>query len=431
MKIIESFCTESDCYNAGKTIKVKGLMLHSVGCPQPKAAPFIKNWNKSGKNACVHAIVEPDGEVYQLLPWTMRGWHGGGAVNNTHIGIEMTEPATIRYTKGANWEETADGTNTREHVLLVYKQAVELFAYLCMEYSLNPLEDGVIISHAEGHKRGIASNHADVEHLWCKFGLSMKQFREDVKSFMEQGSSDDGTSIMGKATASVEQMQEYIKKVNPSVAESVIKMIPFYLSEGEKEGIRGDVAFAQSCLETGNFGFKGSAVTLEQNNFCGMGVTRNGMKGNSFATPQAGIRAQIQHLKAYASTEELTEECIDPRFSYVKRGCATYVEWLGQKENPRGLGWATGKDYGKKILTILAAICSTKVEEKANTPYLVRVSIRDLNIRTGPGTDFNKVKYIPIGVYTIVEESDGKGASKWGRLKSGIGWISLDYVKKL
>ena len=78
-------------------------------------------------------------------------------------------------------------------------------------------------------------------------------------------------------------------------------LIPLYLSEGKAEGVRGDIAFAQSCLETGNFGFFGSAVTLDQNNFCGMGVTSNGMRGNSFDTPQLGIRAQVQHLKTYAS----------------------------------------------------------------------------------------------------------------------------------
>ena len=74
-------------------------------------------------------------------------------------------------------------------------------------------------------------------------------------------------------------------------------------------------------------------MTLSQNNFCGMGVTQNGVKGNSFATPQLGIRAQIQHLKAYASTEPLKQDCIDTRFRYVQRGCAPYVEWLGIQEN--------------------------------------------------------------------------------------------------
>ncbi len=167
------------------------------------------------------------------------------------------------------------------------------------------------------------------------------------------------TRIAEKTVATVEQMRDYIKAKNPAVEQSVIDMIPLYLSEGAAEGIRGDIAFAQSCLETGNFTFKGSAVTLDQNNFCGMGVTRRGMKGNSFDTPQDGIRAQIQHLKAYANAEPLVNPVIDPRFRYVSRGCAPYVEWLGIQENPQGRGWANGAGYGKKILAILNLITST------------------------------------------------------------------------
>ena len=166
--------------------------------------------------------------------------------------------------------------------------------------------------------------------------------------------------IMGQAQASVEQMRAYIKKVNPKVPESVIKMIPYYIAEGAAEGVRGDIAFAQSCLETGNFTFSGSAVTLDQNNFCGMGVTSNGMKGNSFKTPQLGIRAQIQHLKAYASDEKLNNTCMDPHYTYVKRASAPYVEWLGIQENPSGAGWASGKGYGEKILNILNNILKTE-----------------------------------------------------------------------
>ena len=97
-------------------------------------------------------------------------------------------------------------------------------------------------------------------------------------------------------------------------------------------------------------------MKLSQNNFCGMGVTQNGMEGNSFKTPQLGIRAQIQHLKAYANTAKLKQECVDPRFEYVSRGCAPYVEYLGIQENPKGKGWASGAGYGEKILKILAAI---------------------------------------------------------------------------
>ena len=380
-----------------------------------------------------------------------------------------------------------------------YKTAVELFAMLCKKYSLNPLADGVIISHKEGHSRGIASNHGDPEHLWTQLGMgyTMDTFRKAVKATMggesSGGSTDGYTKIMGNAVATAEQMKAYIKAKNPDVAQSVLDMVPMYLSEGKAEGVRGDIAFAQSCLETGNFTFSGSAVTLSQNNFCGMGVTSNGVKGNSFDTPQLGIQAQVQHLKAYASTNALKNACIDPRFKYVTRGCAEYVEWLGQKENPAGKGWAAGAGYGEKILAILKGILGTaggavsapaetvswyrvrKAWEDAKSqkgafkslsnakkcadenpgysvfdesgkavytraaafkPYLVRVSIPDLNIRKGPGTDHAKTgKYTNVGTFTIVEEADGEGASKWGLLKSyqknRNGWISLDFAERV
>lgn len=164
------------------------------------------------------------------------------------------------------------------------------------------------------------------------------------------------TPITGKAVATAAQMIAYIKSVNAKVPQSVIEMIPLYLSEGRTEGIRGDLAFAQSCLETGNFTFNGSAVTLGQNNFCGMGVTRNGLRGNSFATPKTGIRAQIQHLKAYANKEPLLNPCVDPRFSYVERGCVPFIEILGIQENPQRNGWSAGKNYGGQILDILGRI---------------------------------------------------------------------------
>ena len=319
----------------------------------------------------------------------------------------------------------------------------------------------------------------------------MDGFRKAVKAAMGGASSgtDGYTKIMGKAVATAEQMKAYLKAKNPNVAQSVLDMVPLYISEGRAEGVRGDIAFAQSCLETGNFTFSGSAVTLSQNNFCGMGVTANGMKGNSFDTPQLGIRAQVQHLKAYASTDALKNACIDPRFRYVTRGCAEYVEWLGQKENPNGKGWAAGAGYGEKILSILKGIPGTAggtskpaeawyrvrktwadassqkgafksldnakkcadenpgysvfdetgravYARTAFKSYLVRVSIPDLNIRKGPGTDYGKTgKYTGIGTFTIVEEADGKGASKWGLLKSyqekRNGWISLDYAKRV
>ena len=414
-------------------------MLHSVGCPQPSAQVFVNSWNSADKSVCVHAFIDANtGDVYQTLPWEYRGWHCGsgpnGSGNNTHIGVEMCEPACIRYTGGARFT-CSNVEEARAAVRRTYESAVQLFAELCERFRLDPLTDGVILSHEEGHKRGIASNHGDPVHLWnqLNMGYTMDGFRKAIKAAMGSPVAPSVTQITGAAQATADQMRAYVKAKNPAVAQSVIDMIPLYLSEGATEGIRGDLAFAQSCLETGNFTFKGSAVTLDQNNFCGMGVTSNGMKGNSFDTPQNGIRAQIQHLKAYANTEPLVNPVIDPRFKYVPRGCAYCVEYLGIQENPHGKGWAAGAGYGKKILAILEAITGTQaaVPEPASpfpvVPFLVRVTIPDLNIRTSPGSADNSNlsgKYTGIGTFTIVEIS-----GSWGLLKSyrekRNGWIYL------
>lgn len=205
--------------------------------------------------------------------------------------------------------------------------------------------------------------------------------------------------IMGTPQASIEQMKVYIKKVNPQVSDSVTKMISLYITEGSAEGVRGDIAFAQSCLETGNFTFNGSAVTLDQNNFCGLGVNVTGKKGCSFRTAKEGIRAQIQHLQAYACTDRLKQKCIDPRYTYVSRGCAEYVEHLGIQENPKGQGWAAGKNYGTQIIEILNAILSTGKEE--NTMNITKM-ISKKNCYIGQ----NKPAYI------VIHETDNwsKGA---------------------
>ena len=189
MKIIQSILTENDCYKLNRKMIPTGLMLHSVGCSQPSAMVFIKQWNKSGVAKCVHAFLEPDGDVFQTLPWTYRGWHSGGISNNNYIGVEMCEPSTIRYNSDFGLTDLSP-KETKKFVLSTYKTAVELFSYLCKEFKLNPIGKNVIISHSEGHKLGIASGHSDPEHLWNRFNLTMDQFRKDVNSAMN-GSEDE------------------------------------------------------------------------------------------------------------------------------------------------------------------------------------------------------------------------------------------------
>lgn len=194
MKIVQNFMTENPCYKAGRKISVNGLMLHSVGCSQPKASVFINQFNKSTYDrACVHAFIDAnDGVIYQTLPWNHRGWHGGGASNNTHIGVEMCEPNCITYTGGSTFT-ISDKAKAQEMVKRTYESAVWLFSELCRDYKLNPLTD--IVSHSEGHKYGIASNHGDPEHLWRGVGLpyTMDTFRNDVKKLMN-GDTSTNTS---------------------------------------------------------------------------------------------------------------------------------------------------------------------------------------------------------------------------------------------
>jgi hypothetical protein len=194
MEIIEAFAAKNKCYRVATPLHPQGIMLHSIGCPQPNAAVMAHRYNTyqpDGQSVCVHGFVQRDGTYYHTLPYNLRAWHCGGNANQTHIGIEMTEPASIVYTgHGADWRDL-DPTATEAHVRGTYAAAVELFAQLCTQYALDPLEDGVIISHAEGAARGIASAHADPTHLWRAFGLTMDGFRADVAAKMAAGNTDE------------------------------------------------------------------------------------------------------------------------------------------------------------------------------------------------------------------------------------------------
>lgn len=176
------------------------------------------------------------------------------------------------------------------------------------------------------------------------------------------------TSIMGTAQATAQQMALFCRSRNPApqiTGCSLEALAQMYLIEGATEGVRGDVAFAQSLHETGFFRF-GGIVQPGQNNFAGIGALNGNTAGQAATFPNAltGVRAQIQHLKAYASTEPLKNPCVDPRFGLVTRGSAPYVEWLGAADNPSGAGWAyPGKGYGASVLTLLSQLIAQTVPQ--------------------------------------------------------------------
>jgi hypothetical protein len=159
---------------------------------------FLKSY-ATYSGACVHAFIDAnDGTVYQTLPWNHRAWHGGGSSNDTHIGVEMCEPDCIKYIGGSKFT-CSNLPRAREMAKRTYESAVELFAFLCSEFKWDPLADGVIISHDEGGKRGVASDHDDPEHLWKGLGMgyTMDGFRQAVKAAMS-GNSAGNESAQGK-----------------------------------------------------------------------------------------------------------------------------------------------------------------------------------------------------------------------------------------
>lgn len=184
MNLHKLIFTENECYKAGKYIKPRGIMVHSTGANNPNLRRYVgpddgllgvnrygNHWNRAmDRQVCVHAFIGKlaDGSVatYQVLPWDMRGWHGGGASNDTHIGFEICE----------------DGLDDADYFGKVYREAAELCAMLCREYGLTEKD---IIDHSEGHDLGIASNHGDVKHWFRRFGKTMDDFRADVGKLLE------------------------------------------------------------------------------------------------------------------------------------------------------------------------------------------------------------------------------------------------------
>jgi hypothetical protein len=156
--------------------------------------------------------------------------------------------------------------------------------------------------------------------------------------------------IASKGVATPEELAGFLLHYNPALDRDwALELASAYVREGAIEGINSDAAFMQMCLETGYLRYQGSILTPDQNNFCGLGSVNSRTKGHAFPTMEEGVLAHIQHLKAYGSTEPLVRECIDPRFSLVKRGSAPTVNEL------TGL-WANDPGYGYKLEDLLTRL---------------------------------------------------------------------------
>ena len=214
MNLKQLYLTKNECYKTGRKIIPKGIMVLSTGANNPNLKryvgpddgllgknPYNNHWNQprpDGRQVCVHAFIGKlkDGSIatYQTLPWNHRGWHAGGDANNTHIGFEICE----------------DNLTDKNYFNKVYKEAVELAAYLCKQYKLTEKN---VLGHYEGYQKKIASNHGDPRHWFSKHGKSMDTFRADVKKKLTKEIATPKPSTDGKKLYRV-QIGAYSVKAN-------------------------------------------------------------------------------------------------------------------------------------------------------------------------------------------------------------------------
>lgn len=216
----ERICTKSGCYQTNVQQKALPaekqnsnyrkfyaekrplLILHSLGCARDSADIQAERWNNPNGQAIAHACVDANaGYTVQTLPWDFRGWHAGEAGNNVAIGVEMAESLSIRYIGSSDRFEILDRAKARANCETDYNGAVELFAYLCQMFGVDPLGTREIngklfpevLGHCEWNRIRGVSGHTDPEHYWTQLGTpyTMDTFRQAVKAKLDGGSEAD------------------------------------------------------------------------------------------------------------------------------------------------------------------------------------------------------------------------------------------------
>lgn len=200
------------------------------------------------------------------------------------------------------------------------------------------------------------------ENRQAKASYDKNEYAKLRTNAINAANANGKTPIMGTSTVTKAQMVKYYNKVatypqyyKNTDAPTIDAFVQIYIEECAAEGVRADIAFAQAMDETGYLRF-GGLVHIEDLNFAGMGATdsSNDRKIAEFTSVRMGVRAQIQHLKAYACTDAIKNEIVDPRFELVTRGSAPYVEYLSIPNNPYGKGWASNPTYATDILRIVS-----------------------------------------------------------------------------
>ena len=406
--------TQSTCYKGTRPMVVKGILWHSTGCNNPNLKRYVQpddkaidkedwldllgvnknrnDWNHTQQNAGLNAWIGKldDGTIIsvQTMPWNYRPWGCGsgakGSCNSGWIQFEICE----------------DDLNSKDYFEKAYNEACELTAYLCKLYNIDPkgtirvgdTDVPTILCHQDAYKLGLGSNHADVTHWFPKYDKSMDSVREDVAKLMGISAVEDGA-------------EGEMFRVRKSWDNPKSQIGAYSVFENAKR------ARDNATREYFVFNNKGEIVypilpTEEELN-------------KALKDLKIGDRILLKTDAKYSSGAAIPEQ--------------VFKQTLYIREFKTGgkIGFSVTSPKGFVAGTVYATDVEKYIEEAPVEPefekYLVKVVADVLNVRAGADTKYKVTTQIKKGqVYTIVGEKNG-----WGRLKSGAGWIHLDYVRKI
>ena len=317
-----------------------------------KANVSINDFNSTG-NYIVHVYVTWANGEYSFL----------GASNfqvdlvTARITIENVESTTGKFDVIVDDISTKSGISSIQVPVWCSNDQNDIVWYNAERLSNNTYKVSVDVAKHKFHS-GTYKVHVYITEkngITTYIGGRTQQVESALYSIMGQTSGDVVPKLVAyyKANNPVyDKFTKYGSDFDGCMAQggapTLESFCQIFAQEAQSEGVKVEVAFAQSMLETGFLKYGGD-VKPNQYNFAGLGAT-GGVPGNRFDNVRQGIRAQIQHLKCYASTDELVNPCVDPRWGNWLRGTAPYVQWLSIPNNPNGTGWAADANYSEKIL---------------------------------------------------------------------------------
>ena len=307
----------------------------------------------SGANVQLYSLNKTDAQKW-LVSHDSKGYV---SFKNVNSGMYLTATGSSNGAN-VNQQSPSNGYNQKWIIAFDSSQNIKLVSGL----------NSTLVIDVSGGK---ISNGSNIQLYTSNNSTAQKWVFEYISKDVQVSL----TKIMGTSQTSVAQMVRYYKanasgydtfkaryegKYDGSLAKgganTIERFAQIFYEEANAEGVKAEVAFTQCMKETGFLKYGGD-VLPNQYNFAGIGAT-GAVHGASFKDVRTGIRAQIQHLKAYASTSPLNNACVDPRFNLVTRNTAPYVEWLGIQENPNGYGWASAKNYGYDIVGMVKVLLS-------------------------------------------------------------------------